>query len=93
MSKVDSFGQDFMAVNFTAVKFRYKSTTFFSHERKNIKKSRRKHPVDASDSKAEKSTLIGRCDVLNIAPPIQTRLRVRVREFILKTEPKPCLSQ
>jgi hypothetical protein len=32
MSKVDSFGQDFMAVNFTAVKFQYKSTTFFSHE-------------------------------------------------------------
>lgn len=54
MSKVDSFGQDFMAVNFTAVKFLYKSTTFFSHERKNIKKSRRKHPVDASDSEAEK---------------------------------------
>ena len=49
--------------------------------------------MDASDSEAEKSTLIGRCDVLNIAPPIQTRLRVRVREFILETEPKPCLSQ
>jgi hypothetical protein len=32
MSKVDSFGQDFIAVNFTAVKFRYKNTTFFSHE-------------------------------------------------------------
>ena len=27
-----------MAVNFTAVKFRYKSATFFSHERKNLKK-------------------------------------------------------
>ena len=49
--------------------------------------------MDASDSEAEKSTLIGRCDVLNIAPPIQTRLRVRVREFILKNKPKPCLSQ
>ena len=82
MSKVDSFGQDFMAVNFTAVKFQYKSTTFFSHKRKNIKKSRRKHPVDASDSEAEKSTLIGRCDVLSIAPPIQFRVATQSVDLV-----------
>ena len=27
----------------------------------------------------------------SIAPPIRTRRRARVREFILETEPKPCL--
>ena len=55
------YPHSFMAVNFTAVKFRFKSATFFSHERKNIKKSRRKHPVNASDSEAENSTLRCRC--------------------------------
>ena len=56
-----SYPHSFMAVNFTAVKFRFKSATFFSHKRKNSKKSRMKHPVNASGSEAENSTLPGRC--------------------------------
>ena len=45
--------------------------------------------MNASDSETEKPPLRG----LNIAPPVRTWLRVRVREFILETKPKPCLSQ